>query len=184
MKALTLYHPHAMLVETGWKEVETRGWYTDYRGPLAIHAAKRWTDEERDTAVEIVHRLRRMREDKFPQEDWRLGISDCLWHHGKKGEQSLGCIVAVCELAACLSTSAYDRQVLETNSLFCTPSFTPAHGWDVERIMGNYEEGRFAWILRDVRPVFPYIPVRGNRKLWEWTPPEGAFSLAWAKEAT
>jgi hypothetical protein len=181
MHALTLYHPWAMLVEKGWKEVETRGWYTDYRGPLAIHAAKRWTDEERDSASGIVFKLRRLHEEKHPAEDWRTGIPDCLWYHGKEAEKSLGCIVAVCELAACLPTAAYDRQVLETNAIFCFPSFKPTHGWEVERIMGNYEEGRFAWILQNVRPIVPYIPARGNRKLWHWNPPQESFPVEYLR---
>jgi hypothetical protein len=40
MKALTLTQPWASLIALGLKTVETRSWYTSYRGPLAIHAAK------------------------------------------------------------------------------------------------------------------------------------------------
>jgi activating signal cointegrator 1 len=40
MKALTLTQPWASLVAIGAKRIETRSWYTAYRGPLAIHAAK------------------------------------------------------------------------------------------------------------------------------------------------
>ena len=39
MKALTLYEPYATLVALNLKKIETRGWRTNYRGPLAIHAA-------------------------------------------------------------------------------------------------------------------------------------------------
>ena len=38
MKALTLWQPWASLVGPA-KTIETRGWYTNYRGPIAIHAA-------------------------------------------------------------------------------------------------------------------------------------------------
>ena len=41
MKALTLWQPWATLVAIGAKKIETRSWKTNYRGPLAIHAAKR-----------------------------------------------------------------------------------------------------------------------------------------------
>lgn len=41
MKALTLWQPWASLVAIGAKRIETRSWSTTYRGPLAIHAAKR-----------------------------------------------------------------------------------------------------------------------------------------------
>ena len=40
MKALTLWQPWASLVAIEAKKIETRSWYTSYRGPLAIHAAK------------------------------------------------------------------------------------------------------------------------------------------------
>lgn len=41
MKALTLHQPWATLVAVGAKQVETRGWATRYRGPIAIHAGHR-----------------------------------------------------------------------------------------------------------------------------------------------
>ena len=50
MKALSLWQPWAEAIAHGSKQVETRDWGTDYRGPIAIHAAKRWTEEERETA--------------------------------------------------------------------------------------------------------------------------------------
>jgi hypothetical protein len=40
MKALSLLQPWASLVVTGHKRIETRGWSTQYRGPLLIHASK------------------------------------------------------------------------------------------------------------------------------------------------
>lgn len=47
MKALSLWQPWASAIALGLKRVETRHWSTKYRGPLIIHAAKRWTREER-----------------------------------------------------------------------------------------------------------------------------------------
>ena len=40
IKAISLWQPWASLVAAGVKLHETRHWPTDYRGPLAIHAAK------------------------------------------------------------------------------------------------------------------------------------------------
>lgn len=45
--ALTVYQPWANLIRGGHKRYETRHWKTNYRGLLAIHAGKRWTEEER-----------------------------------------------------------------------------------------------------------------------------------------
>lgn len=41
MKAISLWQPWASLMALGHKKNETRGKYTEYRGPLAIQAAKR-----------------------------------------------------------------------------------------------------------------------------------------------
>ena len=42
MRALSLTQPWATLVVLGAKSFETRSWTTTYRGPLLIHAAKRF----------------------------------------------------------------------------------------------------------------------------------------------
>lgn len=62
----------------GAKRIETRHWSTHYRGPLAIHAAKRWTREEADFA-----RV--------------MGLPDAL---------PLGAIVAFARLHSCIRTEA------------------------------------------------------------------------------
>jgi activating signal cointegrator 1 len=41
MKILTLHEPYATLVALGLKPYESRSWGTDWKGDLAIHAAKR-----------------------------------------------------------------------------------------------------------------------------------------------
>lgn len=47
MKALSLTQPYATLVAIGAKCWETRSWKTDFRGQLAIHAAKTFPREAR-----------------------------------------------------------------------------------------------------------------------------------------
>lgn len=46
MKVLSLHQPYASLIAHGFKRVETRSWGTDYRGVVAIHAAKIWGAEQ------------------------------------------------------------------------------------------------------------------------------------------
>lgn len=48
---LSLWQPWATLMAIGAKRIETRSWGTHYRGPLAIHAAKRWDSFTRLTAL-------------------------------------------------------------------------------------------------------------------------------------
>lgn len=143
MMALTLHQPYAMFVETGYKEIETRNWYTSYRGPLAIHSSKRWTQEmmfqmdqlllEASLPIDLVRNI------------------------------SMGCVVATCHLVACIPTDDVERTALKLK-----PAFEPRHGWEIERKLGNYERGRWAWVLRDVEAVLPHVPARGYRKLWAW----------------
>lgn len=57
MKCLSLTQPWATLVATGRKQVETRSWNTNYRGPLYIHAAKRFPAYARKFAGEIYGNL-------------------------------------------------------------------------------------------------------------------------------
>lgn len=45
MKALSLKQPWAWLIINGYKNIENRKWSTDYRGPLAIHASKNWSQD-------------------------------------------------------------------------------------------------------------------------------------------
>jgi len=45
MKAISLHQPWASLIAIGAKEMETRHWTTEYRGPIAIHAAKSKANE-------------------------------------------------------------------------------------------------------------------------------------------
>lgn len=40
MKLITLWDPWATLMALSAKKIETRHWKTDFRGPVAIHAAK------------------------------------------------------------------------------------------------------------------------------------------------
>jgi len=51
LPALTLWQPWGSMVALGVKWVETRSWPTNYRGWLVIHAAKRFTLEEREICL-------------------------------------------------------------------------------------------------------------------------------------
>jgi hypothetical protein len=78
MRAISLWQPWASAVAFGLKRIETRHWPARYTGPLAIHAAKRWTAETRDDAASFARAY-----------DPRLA------------EPPLGAIVATCRLVRC-----------------------------------------------------------------------------------
>jgi hypothetical protein len=74
IKAITLHQPWASAIADGFKQIETRGWGTGYRGPLAIHAGKTI--------------------------DWFNAPKEAMDLY-KAGELPIGSIVAITELVDC-----------------------------------------------------------------------------------
>lgn len=91
MRAITLWEPWATAIAIGAKTIETRGWKTDFRGMLAIHAAK-----TKDNSL-------------FVQ---RLDVAEIFLQHGIRGvgDLSFGCVVATCCVVDCLPTEVLLRR--------------------------------------------------------------------------
>lgn len=70
MKAISLWQPYATLVAIQAKQYETRSWAPSYTGPLAIHAAKRWTRDQRELTARFDRYLDRA--------GWGRGLLDDL----------------------------------------------------------------------------------------------------------
>ena len=142
MKALTLTQPWATLVAIGAKRIETRSWSTNYRGPLAIHAAKSFPKWAREFTTEPVC-----------YNAVRLDL--------KTGGYPLGMVIATCRLVDCLPTEAYR----------CMPGvFEEYHELDTpqEQAFGDYSPNRFAWVLEGIVALPEPIPAKGALGLWEW----------------
>lgn len=90
MKALSLWQPWASLIVWGAKEYETRSWPTNYRGKLAIHAAKR-----KPTYNDTLH----MKDEFYAVLRENLGPSYASLEH-----LPLGAMLCVCELEAVYRT--------------------------------------------------------------------------------
>lgn len=129
MKGLSLWQPWATLVGVGLKRVETRSWATSYRGPLAIHAAKRRPEIGRigdSIVVEVIGDDRRGRQSRAlwlatsPKPGECLACSANLIGPGTlRGPvqhapvdhtvtMPLGAVVATCELVACVPTESIE----------------------------------------------------------------------------
>jgi activating signal cointegrator 1 len=52
IKCLTVMQPWASLIVHGFKSYETRSWITTHRGPLLIHASRRFDAASRDLATQ------------------------------------------------------------------------------------------------------------------------------------
>lgn len=143
MKAISLWQPYASFMALHLKWNETRGRLTHYRGELAICSARR---------------------NSFPGEfgsdvDWLVQRAGDLWLKENKlkpeAERSLffpkGYVVCVVELIDCKPTDG-----LEVSSL--------------EKMLGNYLPGRFAWITRNCRPLKHPVPVVGHQGFFNLPP--------------
>ena len=76
-------------------------------------------------------------------------------------EYPTGCLLAIVELAACVSLNSLRRwRVRQADHFF--------GGYTVSKILDHeHTEGPVCWILGDVRPIDPPIPYSGARGLWE-----------------
>jgi hypothetical protein len=146
MKAITLTNPWATLVAIGAKRIETRSWKTSYRGPLAIHAAKGFPKEARRFTLEPV----------VYEAIQKLGYHARGWFQA----YPTGSVIATCRLIDCVPTEAV--------AVLYPELWSPQ-----EQAFGNYDAGRWAWILGGVQCFEQPMPAKGALSLWEWCPPGG-----------
>lgn len=130
MRAISLWQPWASAIALGTKRIETRHWSTAYRGPLAIHAAKKFDRDQRE----------------FASTERTLGRLPA--------QLPLGAVVAVCRLTACLPS----EDLLADRAQFNLTA--------IEKLYGNYGDGRFGWILEDITALDAPIPYRGGQSFF------------------
>ena len=177
MKAITIFQPWASLIALGVKTIETRSWKTNYRGPLAIHAAK--TTNELEFLAGANHRTTA-----------EQAIVDALRPYFTKWDDlPLGSVVAVANLADCIPMYEdtvdewglwHNEPPIEDDSFLTVGSslmyWTPSafgHGSagrhiTDQRPYGDFQPGRWAWLLEDIQPLPEPIPAKGEQKLWNW----------------
>lgn len=113
VKALTLWQPYASLIMAGLKRYETRSWSTQYRGPLVIHAAKRWDSErKRDT-----DRVRILLQQHGAEEVFSTPM-----------ENTLGCALGVVDLVSCRQMDDGGSELENTIGTFGPGRY----GWECE----------------------------------------------------
>ena len=151
MKAISLWQPWASAMAVGSKTIETRHWPTNVRGSVAIHAAKRLIKNELiyfGSCWSWVGALQPLGA-KFGN-DWHI----C-------DELPFGAIVAVGELIDCCPTDRITLGEIEVLR-FQEEDKGRLYGW-TEKMMGNYELGRYAWTFKNIRPLAEPIPYKGGQ---------------------
>lgn len=162
MKCLSLWQPWASFIAWELKPTETRAWYTSYRGPVAIHAAK-IVDAVKDLPGDCEGR----REDGYTY--GYIGPDLEMQVCAKPGEMllggdlrpnipgqeagyltlPLGAIIAVADLVSCIRM----------------PEAKPVDAMD--EALGWWEDGRFAWRFENVRRFAVPLPWKGAQGLFE-----------------
>ena len=140
MRGLSLTQPWAQLVAIGAKRIETRSWSTKYRGAIAIHAARRAGHAEISAAQHPAF------VDKLRAAGYVLeGPVIC-----REWNVPRGVVVAVAQLVDVVRVEDLEAKPIDV----------------YEGAFGNYESGRWAFMLDAVRPLKRPLPVRGMQGLW------------------
>lgn len=159
IKALTLTEPYATLIALGKKKIETRSWGTDYRGPLAIHAARGFT------RADYVHAQFLSENYDLPElrdftNEFRDAVADAFG-------DTRGRIVAIVTL-----TSVVDLSRVNAGHRFSSGHIVTPLDW----ALGFYGYGRKGFLLTDVRSLLNNpIAAKGMLSLWEVDVPTWAL---------
>ena len=152
MKALSLWQPYASAIALGIKTFETRTWSTNYRGELAIHAAKTrvgWQDCEPEFLRELARR--QYASTHAPLAGAFFPDKALAPEFPREADFPHGAIVAIVEIVDCIRMTS---DFIEAQSI-------------LERLAGDWRVGRYAWKFSECRVVDPPIFVRGAQALFE-----------------
>lgn len=166
MRALTLWQPWASLIAVGAKTIETRSWSTTYRGPLAIHAAKRQPDWSAMKELVAGHAW---------NEWYAAGL---VAEDGSTDHIPLGAVVAVCDLVdvvPIVECPPYRKDAARnwSGTIVCQgrpgtlwlAETGPVHPIHDQLPFGDFTPGRYAWLLDNVRPLTEPYSMKGAQGL-------------------
>lgn len=135
---LSICQPWPWMILRGWKRIENRTWWTNYRGPLAIHASRSKT---------WLHAVEPLRRAGFPVPPTPAEAADgpSLFGDGFAGLAPLpfGCVVGVVELEEVLSYG-------DNPSLADDP----------------FASGPYCWRVSQPRELLEPVPQRGRASLF------------------
>ncbi len=150
MKCISLWQPWASLIMAGAKTYETRSWPTGYRGPLVICAAKYWSKKLASylSQEEFQKGLGPLRGRPKTESNGQLTLG-LTGTNFQAEDLPFGAALGVVDLLGCRRTDILAWQEIAEEYSF-----------------GNYDPGRYAWKLENVRPFPSPIPMRGAQGLF------------------
>ncbi len=175
MKAITIWQPWATLLAIGAKKYETRSWATNYRGPIAIHAAVKRPPNQGELPWKnfeaITHAI------TMNLGHWRFD-----WDNIPRG-----CIIATAELVNCWhivyhpGTDVDVAKHINIGAELDVPKHHPDfHKYIVpteeEMLFGDWTPGRYAWEFANIKMLQDPILVKGQQRLWNWEEEDGTIN--------
>lgn len=161
MKAISLWQPWASWVVAGIKKVETRNWATNYRGPLLIHAAKKYDERAfRWMACDpsFLAAMTTLGDPRALTVDKSLEIYRSL---------PFGALIGQVYLVNCQSTDTIGRNF---------PIHQAEHGEDIhqwwEVDLGDFSKGRYGWFLEEPVKFREPLEYKGKQGFFEVSPQE------------
>ena len=152
MKCVPLWQPWAQLVALGEKRVETRSWPAPIAivgERVAIHATKGGLtkSDERDTLA-LEHFIPAFTRHGWPDDVWEI-----------QERLPRGAVVAFARIARTTQITVESAGALAQRN--------PA-----EHAFGDYQPGRWAWVLEQVEALPEPIPVKGHQGIFEIPDPQ------------
>lgn len=154
LRALSLWQLWGSAVAEGHKLVETRHWSTKYRGDIAICGAKRPT---RSAEVLAIGAAMPKCEARTWVERWR----DCD-HADEFG--AVLCVATLTDVLPIDNEGTFGRESMFP--MVGGRKLMPTLAQPAELELGDYSDGRFAWLLADVRTLERPVPVVGRQALF------------------
>lgn len=177
MKAISLWQPWASLIACGAKPYETRDWAPPVNligQTIAIHAAKKIDKDAAEFAEDLMYGqyqpggfdLADKLEASFGGEDAPDDLMGIFGH----AVMPIGCVVAIARLDAAFQLGdPAQGTMMPAASVTKRMTSRPMPDCFTVRYdgFGDYSPGRWAWLLRDVKPVNPLVPATGAQKFFD-----------------
>lgn len=175
MKAISLWQPWASLIACGAKPYETRSWAPPREligQPIAIHAAKKIERGAAQFAEDLIYGQHKDGGYDLAQrlDASMKGTPDELMGVFGHALLPIGCIVAIARLDAAFQLGDLDeRAAVPAAKVVRRITSRPIPGCFSVRIddFGDYSPGRWAWLLRDVRPLNPPVAMKGAQGFFD-----------------
>ena len=147
MKCISLWNPWAFLMAIDKKRNETSSWATKYRGPLAIHAAKKWNQQLLNICYDSPFY------DVLCENLEIKNVAGSFLSRQIKDYMPFGKIIAVVDLWNCyrIETAFAHKSMLSLN----------------EYSFGDYSVGRYVWQTQNVKRLREPIPFKGKQGFFD-----------------